>query len=331
MEKTPPLWRRIQKENFQQLEDLSVFLELSPDNKKRLITRKSFPLNLPKRLALKIKKNTLDDPILKQFVPFEEEELITEGFCVHPTQDERFSKTSKLLKKYEKRALLVTTSACAMHCRFCFRKNYPYDNTDKSFAEELKIIAEDPSLIEIILSGGDPLSLSDDQLRQLIQKIEKIPHIKILRFHSRFPIGIPERITDTFLEILRTSSLQMIFVTHINHPLELDEDVIIALKKIQKLGIPMLNSSVLLKDINDTSTTLIELSQALIYHGIIPYYLNQLDKVQGCAHFDVEKDKGLKLCQELRRQLPGYAVPEYIEEIPGEKSKMPVATSYLGF
>ena len=330
MENTPlkqiaaPIWRKIQKENFQNLKDLSDFLNLSPNNRSHLIDRKAFPLNLPRRLAAKIQKNTLSDPILKQFVAFQEEALVTEGFCSHPTQDEHFSKTSKLLKKYEKRALLITTSACAMHCRFCFRKNYPYDNTDKSFEEELTILAEDKSIIEVILSGGDPLSLSDLHLERLIKKIELIDHIKILRFHSRFPIGIPERITDSFLEILKNTSLQIIFVTHINHPLELDDDVIAALKSIQKLGIPMLNHTVLLKDINDTIETLIDLNLSLIRSGIIPYYLNQLDKVQGCAHFEVDKEKGVMLCELLREQLPGYAVPRYIEEVPGKKNKLPI-------
>lgn len=318
----PPIWRRIQKENFQNLQDLADFLNLSPSNRNRLIDRKSFPLNLPRRLAEKIKKNTLEDPILKQFVAFEEETLIAKGFCSQPTQDENFSKTPKLLKKYERRALLIITSACAMHCRFCFRKNYPYDNTDKSFDEELTILSKDKTIVEIILSGGDPLSLSDAHLEQLIKKIETIDHIKILRFHSRFPIGIPERITETFLEILKNTSLQIIFVTHINHPLELDQDVIAALKRIQKLGIPMLNHSVLLKDINDDIDTLIKLNLSLVCSGIIPYYLNQLDKVQGCAHFEVERKKGLMLCELLRQQLPGYAVPKYIEEIPGEKNKL---------
>lgn len=320
----PPLWRIIQRENFRNLEDLADFLYLSPSNRKALIEEPSFSLNLPRRLAEKIKKNTLDDPILKQFVAFREENLITKGFCTDPTKDESFSKTPKLLQKYEKRALLITTSACAMHCRFCFRKNYPYDNSDKSFKEELELLAKDKSIIEVILSGGDPLSLSDAHLEQLIKNIEAIDHVKILRFHSRFPIGIPERINESFLRILAKTHLQIVFITHINHPLELDEDVVLALKSIQKLGIPMLNHSVLLKDINDDLETLIELNFCLIRSGIIPYYLNQLDKVQGCSHFEVEKEKGIMLCDLLRENLPGYAVPRYIEEIPGKKNKFPI-------
>lgn len=316
-----PRWRQIQKENFSNLEKLSHFLELSPAMTAKLCHRKHFPLNLPQRLAKKIQKGTLDDPILRQFVPLQEEEQITDGFSIHPTEDIRFSKTSCLLQKYSRRALLITTSACAMHCRFCFRQNYPYDSSDKSFQKELDLIAQDSSLVEIILSGGDPLSLGDDQLSKLITSLHNISHLKLLRFHTRFPIGIPERITDGFLAILEKTRLQVIFVTHINHPLELDADVKHALKKIQSLGIPLLNHTVLLKGVNDSLQTMIELNLALAQSGIIPYYLNQLDKVQGCSHFEVDQETGLKLCTELRKELPGYAVPRYIQEIPGEKHK----------
>lgn len=323
---SPPIWRKIQKENFLNLDDLANFLTLSLEDKKHLMEKPTFPLNLPRRLAAKIKKGTLKDPILKQFVAFKEETIVTKGFCSNPTEDENFSKTTKLLKKYERRALLITTSACAMHCRFCFRKNYPYNSVDKSFDEELAILSQDKNIIEVILSGGDPLSLSDAHLEQLIKKIELIDHIKLLRFHTRFPIGIPERITDTFLDILKNTSLQVVFVTHINHPFELDEDVIASLKKIQQLGIPVLNHTVLLKDVNDDIDTLISLNLALVCAGIIPYYLNQLDKIQGCAHFEVEREKGLILCERLREELPGYAVPRYIEEVPGKKSKLPITS-----
>lgn len=316
-----PIWRVIQKSNFTNLDILCEFLELSQEQKSFLVAKPKFPLNLPYRLAKKIRKSTLDDPILKQFVPLKEELNISDNFTISPTKDECFSKTAKLLKKYEKRALLITTSACAMHCRFCFRQNYPYETKDKLFHDELEIIKEDTSLIEIILSGGDPLSLSDEILKELISNLDEIQHLKILRFHTRFPIGIPERITESFLEILKSSRLQILFVTHINHPLELDSEVVSHLKSVQKLGIPILNHTVLLKDVNDDIATLTELNLALIKAGILPYYLNQLDKVQGCMHFEVSIEKGEELVKELRENLPGYAVPRYIEEIPGKKHK----------
>jgi EF-P beta-lysylation protein EpmB len=321
----PPLWRTIQKENFHKLEDLICFLQLSPKKREKILSNPRFPLNLPKRLAEKIEKNTLNDPIFRQFIALKEETLISKNFCSSPTGDEHFSKTPQLLQKYKGRVLLLVTSACAMHCRFCFRQNYPYESFDKSYDKELAIIAQDPTILEIILSGGDPLSLSDMALKSLINKIEAIPHIKLVRFHTRFPIGIPERITESFLHILKNSHLQFVFILHINHPLELDKDVIAAIKKIQKLGIPILTHTVLLKGVNDNLETLLKLNTELISYGIIPYYLNQLDKVQGSAHFEVSKRKGKKLCRQLRECLPGYAIPLYIEEIPfkGHKTSIP--------
>ncbi len=321
----PPLWRAIQKENFHKLEDLMCFLELSPKKRAKLLNNPRFPLNLPRRLAAKIQKNTINDPIFRQFIALKEETSITKNFCSSPTEDEQFSKTPQLLQKYKGRVLLLVTSACAMHCRFCFRQNYPYDSSDKSYDKELAIIAKDPSILEIILSGGDPLSLSDAALQNLMTKIEAISHIKIVRFHTRFPIGIPERITENFLQIFRNSRLQFIFILHVNHPLELDEDVTASIKKIQILGIPTLTHTVLLKGVNDNLDTLLKLNTQLISHGILPYYLNQLDKIQGSAHFEVSKRKGKELCRLLRENLPGYAIPLYIEEIPfkGHKTSIP--------
>lgn len=319
-----PLWRKIQKNNFSNLDALADFLELPTSLREQLINRPSFPLNLPRRLADKIQKKTLDDPILKQFVGLKDEHIVSDGFCSHPTDDVHFGKTPKLLQKYASRALLITTGACAMHCRFCFRQHYPYNIADKSFTKELELLARDPSLIEVILSGGDPLSLSDARLKQLITDIASISHIKLLRFHSRFPIGIPERITEAFLDILKNTTLQVVFIAHVNHPLELDPDVCLAFKKIQQLGIPVLNHTVLLHGVNDELNTLIALNLALISAGIIPYYLHQLDKAQGCAHFEVPVAKGITLIHELRKHLPGYAIPEYIQEVPGEQHKTPL-------
>jgi EF-P beta-lysylation protein EpmB len=318
---TTSLWREIQKNNFSNLEALAVFLELTSEQTQQLINRSNFPLNLPLRLAEKIEKQTLSDPILKQFVGVKEELATSEGFCLSPTQDEVFSKTSKLLQKYNKRALLITTSACAMHCRFCFRQNYPYEVSKKSFSEELALIAGDSNLIEIILSGGDPLSLSDRVLNELINDLENIPHLQIVRLHTRFPIGIPERISSEFLKIFEHRRLQFIFVVHINHPKELDKDVSRHLKLLQQLGIPLLNHTVLLKDINDNLNTMIELNTKLVLSGIMPYYLNQLDKVQGSAHFEVPVETGKFLIEKMREHLPGYAVPRYIQEIPGKAHK----------
>lgn len=320
--KQPLQWRQIQKTNFTEIESLSDFLELSFEQRQKLSQRPSFPLNLPRRLASKIQKGTLDDPIFRQFVPLLEEEVLDARFLASPVCDESFQKTSKLLQKYKGRVLLIPTSACAMNCRFCFRQNYPYNTeSKKNFEQELEFIKNDPSLFEVIISGGDPLSLSDEVLKNLIQDLENIPHVKILRFHTRFLMGIPERITDSFLDILKNTRLQVVFITHCNHAKELDEDVQRALKTLKQLGVTLLSHTVLLKGVNDDFETLHALFQKLIFSGVMPYYLNQLDLVKGSAHFEVLEEKGLNLMKQLRESLPGYAVPKYIREVPHEKSK----------
>ncbi len=314
-------WRQIQKNNFSQWKPLVDFLRLDEENARAVLQKSHFPLNLPRRLAEKIEKNNLEDPILRQFVPLAEELAAAAGFCADPVGDSSSQKTSKLLQKYIGRALLICTSSCAMHCRYCFRQNFPYNTEHKLFEKELESIAQDCTLEEIILSGGDPLSLSDQVLEKLLQDLSSITHVQRIRFHTRFPIGIPERIDDSFLKILASIKTQLIFVIHVNHARELDEDVISSLKTIQQLGIPILNQAVLLKGVNDNLLTLKTLFESLINSGILPYYLHQLDRVQGAAHFEVDEEVGLSLLEELRTCLPGYAIPQYVREIAGEPSK----------
>src|SRR3990167_3963712 len=220
--KALPLWREIQKKNFTRVEPLADFLALAPSRRRQLLTGPRFPLNLPIRLAEKMEKDTLDDPIFRQFVPLQEETIPTPGFVSEPLQDQQFRNTPKLLQKYQGRALLLTTSACAMNCRFCFRQNFPYEKETLGFAEEIAYLQKDPTLSEVILSGGDPLSLSDELLQELFTSLDAIPHLQRIRFHTRFPLGIPERIDDSFLTVLAASSKQIFFTIHCNHPRELD-------------------------------------------------------------------------------------------------------------
>lgn len=323
------VWRQIQRNNFIHLQPLADFLELSIDLRSQLLDSPRFPLNLPQRLAKKIAKNTLDDPILKQFVPSKEELISTPGFVSEPLQDQDFRKTRKLLKKYRGRALLLTTGACAMHCRFCFRQNFPYEVKESAFENEISYLRQNPTIEEIILSGGDPLSLSDASLFSLFQSFERIPHLRRIRFHTRFPVGIPERIDDSFLDLLASSSKQIFFIIHTNHPRELDSDVIISLKKIQSLGIPVLNQSVLLKGVNDCEKTLLALSEVLINSGIVPYYLHQLDRVEGASHFAVSDENASALIRYLQENLSGFGIPRLVRELPGYPSKSLVNTANL--
>lgn len=299
-------WRQIQRTNITRWEELNLDTPI-PTN---------FPLNIPRRLAEKIDPSDPHDPILLQFLPTHTENQTTPGFANDAVGDKEAQKTPRLLHKYAGRVLLTTTSACAMHCRFCFRRHFPYEK-NPDFTAEIAYIASNPTIHEVILSGGDPLSLSDDTLNKLLTALDAIPHLKLIRFHSRFPIGIPERITPALIDLMHGKH-QRIFVLHCNHPRELDNDILTALKK---LGIPLLNQSVLLKGVNDSYDTLHELFLTLASNGIQPYYLHQLDRVTGTAHFEVSEEKGLALIEQLQNSLPGYAVPKYVREIAGAKCK----------
>ena len=319
-------WRNIQRKQLNRVEALMDFLQLSTAQRERVALKPEFPLLVPLRLAEKMAKKTLEDPIVKQFLPLKEELLTAlDGFVLDPVADATFRKSPKFLQKYLGRGLILCTSACAMHCRYCFRKNFDYETDQHGFEEEIELISQDTSLKEVILSGGDPLSLSNEQLGLLISQIEKIPHIKRLRFHTRFPIGIPERIDQGFLEILTKTSLQRYIVIHCNHVKELDADILDAMKALQGIGCIILNQSVLLKDVNDDSATLIDLCETLVNHSILPYYLHQLDPVSGSNHFQVAEERGLYLIKEISKVLPGYAVPKYVREIAGSPCKTPMA------
>ena len=311
-------WQTLLRQNITRWLQLAEFIDL-PE-----VKNLKFPLNLPIRLAEKIERGQSDDPILLQFVPREAERKQSPLFISDPVGDEGFRCAPKALQKYAQRILLVTTQACAMHCRYCFRQHFGYGK-ESGFEAELEQIRTDTTLREVILSGGDPLSLSDRVLGELFERLGAIKHLKRLRFHTRFPIGIPERITPEFLTLLERCPLQTWFVVHCNHPRELDFDVLAALKAVQKRGIPVLNQSVLLKGVNDDPETLYALSERLVDNGIQPYYLHQLDRVEGAAHFEVPQQKGRALVEELRSRLSGYAVPQYVQEIAGEPTKTPIS------
>lgn len=319
-------WRAIQKRNFTDWKRLLAFLELNPADDHPVLAKSRFALNVPERLARKMEKGRWDDPLLLQFLPTVHELKHDPLFVLDPVSDREASKTPKLLHKYHGRALLVTTGACVMHCRFCFRQHFPYEREEKSFDQELAYIAKEPSLSEILLSGGDPLSLSNEVLSDLVEKLSAIPHVKRLRFHTRFPLGIPERIDDGFLSMLRTSRLQTVFIIHCNHARELDADIIGALKKIQRLGGVLLSQTVLLKGVNDEVNTLHDLFETLANAGILPYQLHQLDRVQGARHFEVPLKEGRALVAALRKRLSGYAVPSYVAEVAHAPHKILLET-----
>lgn len=304
---------------------LADFLLLDEQQRRCILQKPAFPLNLPLRLAQKIQKGTLEDPILKQFLPVAAEKEEVPGFVGDPVGDRLSQRSLRLLQKYRGRALLVCSGACVMNCRFCFRQNYAYDDEDKSFDREVELISRDPTIHEIILSGGDPLSLGERALGSLLNRLSAIPHVLRLRFHTRFPIGIPERIDEEFLSMLSRIPQQVFFVIHCNHPRELDADIFARLRSLKALGVVLLAHTVLLRGINDNLETLEELFQNLANQGILPYYLNQLDRVRGAAHFEVPEATGSLLLAQLRARLPGYAVPKYAKEVAGEPNKVPIS------
>jgi L-lysine 2,3-aminomutase len=320
-----PSWRSILRKNFTRVELLADFLELNEKQRAQLISRPDFSLQVPFRLAQKMAKGTLEDPLVKQFLPTRQELETHSDSLRDPVCDQVFQKGRKLLRKYEGRVLLVCTGSCAMHCRFCFRQHFAYDPS-KTFEDELAHIERDSSIQEVILSGGDPLSLADETLGYLLGELAKLAHVKRIRFHTRFPIGIPERIDEEFLNIAAKVPQQVYFVIHCNHPHELDQEIFDHLKPLQRLGWLLLNQAVLLKGVNDDVNTLKLLAEQLVDHGILFYYLHQLDPVQGAAHFTVEEAKGAFLLSEIAKKLPGYAVPKYVREIPGETNKKTVCT-----
>jgi EF-P beta-lysylation protein EpmB len=274
-----------------------------------------------------MEKGNLDDPLLRQVLPIAEELETTEGFSTDPVGDLAASIQPGLLHKYHGRALLITTGACAINCRFCFRRHFPYAESgglETRWHEIIKQLGHTPDIQEVILSGGDPLMLSDDRLSAFIQSLEAIPHVKRLRIHSRLPIVLPERVCDSLLQWLSETRLQTVIVVHCNHPNELGTQAQEALGRLRETNITLLNQSVLLRGVNDSPAVLMKLSESLFDNGVLPYYLHLLDRVQGAAHFDVAPKVIQKLEQMLRTQLPGYLVPRLVREEATAPAKTPI-------
>lgn len=288
--------------------------------------RRLFPLRVPRAFAARMKPGDANDPLLLQVLTVREEFIAAPGFTTDPL-DEQQSVVPGLLHKYRNRALLLVKGGCAVNCRYCFRRHFPYqDNqgnkTNWRFA--LDYIAQHPELDEIIFSGGDPLMAKDHEIDWLIGQIEQISHIKRLRIHSRLPVVIPARITTDLCQSFTDSRLQILLVTHINHPNEIDEPLRHSMVKLRTAGVTLLNQSVLLRGINNDADVLAALSNALFDAGILPYYLHVLDKVQGAAHFMVDDDEARELIKALLSKVSGYLVPKLAREIGGEASKTPL-------
>lgn len=286
-----------------------------------------FPVRVPRTFVARMRKRDPADPLLRQVLATEAELADMPGFVSDPVGDLASRRHPGVLHKYRSRVLLITTGACGVHCRYCFRRHFPYqDETARShdWQAALDYLRSDSGVNEVILSGGDPLSLNDRQLAGLVADLEAIPNIKRLRIHTRQPVVLPSRVDDALLAWLGACRLQKVVVLHINHAQELDAGVVEACVKLRQAGALLFNQSVLLRGVNDSVATLAALSEALCAAGIIPYYLNLLDRVQGAAHFEVPESEARQLMRMLRAELPGYLMPRLVREIPGAPAKQPI-------
>jgi len=318
-------WQDALKDAVRDPDELCRLLDLPPAiaRSARRASRQ-FPLFVPRGFVARMRPGDPQDPLLRQVLPLADELNDSPDFVLDPVCDAAATRQPGLLQKYPGRVLLIATGTCAVHCRYCFRRSFPYDTAPHSIAEwqpAIDEIAADDSSREVILSGGDPLTLVDGSLARLVDLLADITHLRRLRIHTRLPIVIPQRVTERMIELLRTSRLTPVVVLHTNHANELDEHVAQALAKISDAGIVLLNQAVLLAGINDSVEAQAELCERLVDLRVMPYYLHQLDRVAGAAHFEVPIETGRRIVQQLRAMLPGYAVPRYVAELPGRSSK----------
>jgi L-lysine 2,3-aminomutase len=317
-------WQTSLRTAIRNPEELFAILELSDQQISALdAAANEFALLVPRGFAARMHKRDPDDPLLRQVLALRSEREQVAGFERDPLRELPLARGG-LISKYAGRALLVTTAACPIHCRYCFRRHFPYSEHTAAREDWRRALADLESAVsvsEVILSGGDPLSLSNRRLTELVEKLEKIDHITTLRIHSRFPIVLPERIDTGLLQLLANSRFDTIVVTHCNHAQEIDDSVATALRALRSTGATLLNQSVLLRGVNDEITTLCALSRRLLAAGVLPYYLHELDPVAGAAHFRVPRQRACELVAGMRRRLPGYLVPRFVRELPGELSK----------
>ncbi|MDA3806625.1 MAG: EF-P beta-lysylation protein EpmB [Thiomicrorhabdus sp.] len=308
------------------VKELCQTLQISP-LESGVLTQSEFPLKIPADFLAQIEIGNPLDPLLKQVLPVLAETDQVTGYTLDPVGDLNNNPTPSLIHKYHGRVLLIASPKCDIHCRYCFRRHFPYEQqiNQRHWHKALELIALDESIHEVILSGGDPMSLSEKALVNLIEKIEHIPHIRTLRIHSRTPVVAPSKAPNKLLlEWAKKSRLNKVLVVHCNHANELSEQTAQLLQQYRTAGFQLLNQTVLLKDVNDNADVLIDLSHVLFNQGVLPYYLHQLDKVQGASHFEVPDLEALELHEEMRQKLPGYLLPRLVREIEGQPYKTPL-------
>jgi len=319
-----PQWQQLLSQGIRSSEELLAHLEIDPAKLKIQPPGGDFPLRVPRGFANRMARGDSRDPLLLQVLPTAAESVQSPGYQRDPLGELHAMPAPGLLHKYRGRALLTVTGACAIHCRYCFRRHFPYSDANPvndNLQYSLDYLRQQTDIHEIILSGGDPLTLSDARLQSLTEKLATIPHLHTLRIHTRLPVVLPERVDTGLLAWIDRQSLRVVIVVHCNHPNEIDPSVMTALQQLRSAGATLLNQAVLLHGVNDDSATLIRLREVLFAAGVLPYYLHQLDKVQGAAHFAVSQEAARDLLAALRASLPGYLVPRLVRDIPGQHSK----------
>jgi len=319
-------WKKSLSESFRCIEDLLKYCELDV-NRPGNGSEAGFPLRVTKYYASLIEKGNDQDPLLLQILPDIQELQQNAGYSLDAVGDLNAMQAPGLIHKYKCRVLLTLTAACPIHCRYCFRRHFPYSESrlDSQIDSPMfNYLNKHSDINEVILSGGDPLMLSDQKLSQLISVLNKIPHIRYLRFHTRLLSVLPDRVSQSFLQTIEQFNGKVTFITHINHPNEIDPRNQNAFELISSHGYQLFNQSVLLKGINDNAKTLIDLSYKLFDSYITPYYLHKLDKVHGAAHFNLDNQHQCQIYTQMRETLPGYLLPKLVNEISGQLSKTPV-------
>jgi len=325
----PPVWQRELARAIRDPQELLRVLGLDP----ALIlgarpAAADFPLRVPWGYVARMAPGDPDDPLLRQVLPVADELRATPGFGPDPVGDRAAMALPGILHKYPGRVLLTATGACAIHCRYCFRRHFPYADANPAtdhWRAALAYIAADDSIREVILSGGDPLTLSDARIAELVTLLAGIAHVARLRIHTRLPVVLPERVTPELVALLARSRFNVVVVIHANHANEIDRTVREALARCASAGITLLNQTVLLRGVNDDAGALCALSETLFAAGVLPYYLHLLDRVEGAAHFEIDDARARSLWSEMNARLPGYLVPRLVRETPGAAGKVVVS------
>jgi EF-P beta-lysylation protein EpmB len=324
----PPGWQQLWREAVRDPRELLSMLGLDAlAGRISEAAAQQFPLRVPRGFVARMQKGDPHDPLLRQVLPLDDEDRIVEGFAFDAVGDGGARAGAGVLRKYRGRALLVATGSCAIHCRYCFRRHFPYaDDTAAAngWQRAVRLIASDRDIDEVILSGGDPLSLATPKLAELTTALAGIPHLRRLRIHTRLPIVLPERVDAALADWLRALPWPVTVVVHANHAREFDESVDAALARLRSTGALLLNQAVLLRGVNDSVKALAALSERGHAAGVLPYYLHQLDRVQGAAHFEVPDACAIELHRSLAARLSGYLVPRLVREVAGDPGKRPM-------